>query len=247
MQPKCLFIFKANFFFALILLLSACQSTGHIDNYSEMQNSEKETQTDKQHVSGFLSDYSKLSKTEGLDGEEVLRWVSPVLEKGQFNKVMLEPVYLFPVEDQSVEITQASQQEIRQYFDTQLRKAFSSKFEMTDQADANVAQIKLAITAIELSTEGMKVTEVLPYGAVIGLVRAATGTRNQEVSVAIEMEVLNSASQAPVIAVVRVGQGESVRMLWDANFSLKNVQDLLDEWVEIAANGFSKLINSPSN
>jgi len=230
-----------------MLQLSACQSTGHIDNYSEMQNPKKEIKTDEQHVSGFISDYSKLRKVEGIDGEQVLRWISPALGKGQFSKIMLDPVYLFPIEDQSVEITPKSQQEIKQYFDIQLKKAFSSKYEMAEKAANDVAQIRLAITAIQLSPEGMKVTEVLPYGAVIGLVRAATGTRNQEVSVALEMEVLNSASQAPVIALVRVGQGENIKMLWDANFSLKNVQDLLDEWVELAANGFSKLINESAN
>ena len=238
-------------YLALIYILSACQSHAQIDSYHQMQsakddtlkNPQSETAQKSQRVSGFLSDYSKLSKTKGTDDEPVLRWISPELTSGQFKKIKLNPITIYPIRDQAVEISATSQQEIKQYLDAQLRQKLGAIYQITEQASEDVAQIRIAITAIELSAEGMKVTEALPYGAVIGLVRTATGTRNQEVSVAVEMEVVNSVTHQPILALVRVGQGENIRMLWDANFSLQHVQGLLDKWVELAVKGFHKVVN----
>jgi len=54
------------FFFVinLALMLSGCQNTGNIDNYSQIQTPEGEQQSNKNHVSGFLSDYSARTKRE---------------------------------------------------------------------------------------------------------------------------------------------------------------------------------------
>lgn len=224
---------------AVMLLLSACQSSSPIDNYQQTNTQDTSNKGKQGMGTGFLSDYTRLKKVKGIDGEEVLRWSNSELKDGRFSKIMLDPVEVFPIEAQSVEISEETRAAIKQYFGTQLRSELSKHYELSEQPGSDVAQVRLAITGIELNSEGMKVTEFLPYGAVIGLVRTATGTRNQEVNVVLEMEILNSETAEPVLALVRMGEGENVRMLWDANFSIENVKSLLDEWLALAVEGFS--------
>jgi hypothetical protein len=233
MTHKCaVHLFKISLSLVGLLLLSACQSTPMVKNY-----------TDEHPKSGFLSDYTKLKLIEGEDEEQVLRWVSPKLVQGKFKNLILDPVVLQPSSLQNEEISQESLQEIQSYFNLKLKQVLSPKYELTNTPSNETAHIKIAISDIQLESEGMKVTEVLPYGAVIGLIRAATDTRNREVTVILEMEILNSKTHEPVVSLLRVGEGENVRMLWDADFTLLHVKELLDSWVALASNNFQKLLD----
>jgi len=215
-----------------LLLLSACQSTPMVKNY-----------TDEHQKSGFLSDYTKLKLSKGVDGEQVFRWISPKRAQENFKKLILDSVVLQSSEIQSEEVSKESLQNIQKYFDLKLKQALSSKYELTNTPSNETAHIKIAITGVQLEPEGMKVTEVLPYGAVIGLIRAATDTRNREVTVVIEMEILNSKTHEPIVSLLRVGEGENVRMLWEADFTLQHTKELLDGWVALASNNFQKLLD----
>jgi hypothetical protein len=217
-----------------LLLLSACQSNSLVQNYTE-----------EHRHSGFLSDYSKLEQSIGLDEEPVLRWISPELSKTKFNNLMINSVVLKPENIQTEEISTETLLKIQQYFDLQLKNALSSKYTLTDKPSDDTAEIKLAITGVQLESEGMKVTEVLPYGAVIGLIRKATDTRNREVTVLLEMEIINNRTQQPILQLLRVGEGENVRMFWGPNFELEHVKQLLDDWVSLAATNFQQLMSKP--
>jgi len=233
MTPKSIIhLSKISLSLAGLLLLSACQSTPMVKTYTgEHQNS------------GFLSDYTKLKLSEGKDGEQVLRWVSPKLAQKKFKKLILDSVVLQPSSIQNEEISKESLQDIQNYFDLKLKQALSSNYELTNTPSNETAQIKFAITDILLESEGMKVTEILPYGAVIGLIRTATGTRNQEVTVVLEMEILNSKTHEPVVSLLRVGEGENVRMLWGPEFRLQHAKALLDDWVTLSYNNFQQLLD----
>jgi len=231
---------------ALILtfgvLLSACQSTSLIEEHQANQEGGL-----VQNNAGFLSDYSKLKSVEGVDGQQVLRWVNPEFNRQQYSKLKLAPVVVLPVQTETVDISTEHIQQIQHYFDSKLRLALKDKYQLSEESGSDVLQLKIAITGIELNPEGMKVTEVLPYGAVIGLVRAATGTRNQEVTVILEIEIINSQTRETEVSVVRVGMGENIRMLWDAEFALQNVQRLLDDWALLITTSFHQLLSQGSD
>lgn len=214
------------------LLLSACQSTPQVKTY-----------TDAHKKSGFLSDYTTLKLVEGEDGEQVLRWISPNLAKEKFKKLMLDSVVLKPSDIKSDKISTESLEKIQTYFDDKLRKSLSAKYQLTNTPSHDTAHIKIAITDIQLDSEGMRVSEILPYSAAIGLIRAATDTRNKEVTVVLEMEISDSKTNEPMVSLLRVGKGENIRMLWDANFKLQHVEDLLNDWAALASNHFQKLLD----
>jgi len=231
MNHKCIVhIVKISLSLIGLLLLSACQSTPVLTSY-----------TDEHQASGFLSDYTKLKLSKGEDGEQVLRWVSPKLTQSKFKTLILDPVVIQASRIQSEEVSKENLQSIQQYFDFNLKQALSSKYAFTNTPSNETAHLKIAITDIQLEPEGMKVTEALPYGAIIGLIRSATDTRNREVTVILEMEILNSKTHEPVISLLRTGKGDIVRMLWDADFKLQHVKELLDNWVTLASDNFKKL------
>jgi hypothetical protein len=47
------------------------------------------------------------------------------------------------------------------------------------------------------------------------------------------MEILNSKTHEPIVALLRVGEGKNVRMLWDGEFTLNHVKELLDNGGDI--------------
>ncbi|MFT5718586.1 MAG: hypothetical protein ACI9T7_002793 [Oleiphilaceae bacterium] len=49
------------------------------------------------------------------------------------------------------------------------------------------------------------------------------------------MEILNSKTHEPIVALLRVGEGKNVRMLWDDEFTLNHVKELLDNGVILGA------------
>jgi len=224
-------IVKISLSLAGLLLISACQSTPIVQSY-----------VDEHQKSGFLSNYSQLKLSEGEDGEQVLRWVSPELAQVTFKKLILDSVVLQPSKMQNEEVSNESLQDIQKYFDLKLKQALSEKYELTNTPNDETAHVKIAITGIHLEPEGMKVTEALPYGAVIGLIRTATDTRNREVTVVLEVEILNSETHEPVVSVLRVGKGDNVKMLWDADFTLQHVKGLLDGWVALASGSFQQFL-----
>ena len=46
----------------------------------------------KESFSGFLSDYSQLTKVKLASGEHTLRWLSPSLKDNTYSKIFIDPV-----------------------------------------------------------------------------------------------------------------------------------------------------------
>lgn len=123
-------------------------------------------------------------------------------------------------------------EEVTDYFDQTFLKAFSDNVEVVTEAGPGVVRIKPAITGVTSEAEGMKATEVVPIAAIIGGVKAATGSRSRITQVFMEADVVDSVSGERIAAVVRKGIGEQATK---AAISLSDVTPILDAWASEGA------------
>lgn len=216
----------------LALLMSACQVSGKVPQEGDLD---------------FLDRYKELSLVTAEDGREVLRTITPEVKEYSFETLMLDEIVMHPKPDESELLSHETLDQITAYFNDRLRARLGESIELVDQPGPDTPRMKITLTGVKLEAEGMKVTELLPYGAVIGLVRTATDYRNKEVTVLVEAEVTDSLTNKPLVTVVRAGRGQTIRLIWDPEFTLDHVKPLLDRWVDLVATQLASATNNASH
>ncbi|PXW21709.1 DUF3313 domain-containing protein [Pantoea sp. JKS000250] len=176
------------------LLLSGC--TSHV--------------ADKQHYSGFLSDYSQLKPSESASGEPTLRWISPDYKSSQYQDVLYTPVVFYPAARPTARVSQQTLDQIRSYTDIQLKGAIATRLPLVNQASPHTLKVRAAITAVSAENEGVQFYEVVPIAAVVASTMAASGHRTQNSELFLEIEASDAVTGKPLIRVVRKAFGKTV-------------------------------------
>ena len=182
------YLWKSALIIGVILGIASCASTQEeLDPTTEF--------------SGYLGDYSKLIENE--DDDSQFLWISKGLKKGKYTSIMLEKVSVYPrdllTDNPNADLVRA----IIKEFDKGFYESISKEFKMVNKPGPNTLRIRLAMTHSKTDTQGMTGWEVIPIGAIIGGVQAATDTRAQIVQVVIEVDMLDSVSNKRVAAAVR--------------------------------------------
>lgn len=160
--------------------------------------------------SGFLQDYSGLAEATSPSGKPELRWVSPQYDPKNYSNIVFTPVTYFP---QPVPATQADAQmleSIRAYTDTQLKNALARHKTLASSPDAHSLIFRGAITHVESNKEGLQFYEVLPVGLLIAGAEVASGHRTMTTHLYFEGELIDAATQQPVMKVVRKSAGKTL-------------------------------------
>ena len=110
--------------------------------------------------------------------------------------------------------------DILAYTNTELKKALSERKPLVAKAGPHSLIFRGAITAVDSSKEGLQFYEVIPIAMVVAGTEAATGHRTMDTNLYFEGEVIDAATNKPVIKVVRKGEGK--------NLSNSNTQLTLD-------------------
>lgn len=176
------------------LLLSGC--TSHV--------------ADKQHYSGFLSDYSQLKPSESASGEPTLRWISPDYKSSQYQDVLYTPVVFYPAARPTARVSQQTLDQIRSYTDIQLKGTIATRLPLVNQASPHTLKVRAAITAVSAENEGVQFYEVVPIAAVVASTMAASGHRTQNSELFLEIEASDAVTGKPLIRVVRKAFGKTV-------------------------------------
>ncbi len=172
-------------------------------------------------MTGFLSDYSSLAK--GKDG--ALRYINPELR--EYSRFIVAPVQMRTQRTPPV-LDSKERGEIARYMRDSLRKVLrESGFELTDNADAGVGMIRVAITDVQKSKwylnlhPGTKLT-----GAGLG-------------GASMEGEVVDSVTGKQLGAVVQSGKGNQFEL--DTFSELDDVKDVIDDWSKAAGERLKEL------
>lgn len=201
----------------------------------------QQSTADEREYSGFLGadeDYTRLQVVELPGGQEANRWMSPKLNFGNYQKVMIDPVQLYPEPQPGPQVSEGVLQQIRSGLTDRLRSKLGSVVNVADVAGPGVLRIEAAVTGVSVKTEGMKVHEFVPVAAIFGAAKAVTGKRDQDVKVFIEVRMVDSVTGERRGSVVRAIEGEQLKGKED-QLTLAAVQDNLDTCTDDAANAIA--------
>jgi len=190
--------------------------------------------------SGYLSDYSKLKEVDTASGGETLRWVSDKVAAQGFHSVILDKTILYPKPQPTPQVSDMLLSQFSWTVDKALASSASGSFKVVTEPGEGVLRIKPAITGVVHSMEGMQPLEILPVAMVIGLGKAALGTRDRDVSVFLEVAVLDSQTGELLATAVRKGEGAQLEND-EEQLSIVHLEEMVANWQEDATEVFKGL------
>lgn len=191
--------------------------------------------TQPSQYSGFLSDYSQLKPAQSASGAPVMRWVSPDFKPENYRSVLVERPVFYPAPTPTAQVSQQTLDSIALYLQQAIRLELAGRLKVVEYADRDTLVLRSAITAVNLSPEGLKVYEVVPIALVAAAASTAAGTRDLNSSIYVELEAIDGRNSQPMTRVVRKGHGLQLEND-STQLSLKDIKPALDEWAKDARN-----------
>jgi hypothetical protein len=188
--------------------------------------------------SGFLKDYSNLTKQDAPGGGSRLVYKNPAFTPGKYTSVMLDPVVFYPEPQPTEQVSMQALNEIRTYVDRSLQQKFGQQVRLVNQPGPGVARIQVALTAVGTESQALKVYQYIPIALVVtGAKAAIEGGRPQDASIAIESRVTDSETGQLLYASVRGGTGEQIKTATQGQggVQLTSLKPLIDTWTTGAA------------
>lgn len=171
--------------------------------------------TEQNQFSGFLPSYDGLQEVTTPSGATVLRWMAPGFKPSAYNTVVFKQLELFPAPQPTDRVDLKTLQELQAFTSRSAKNVLSQQFLVVPTlkaapAGSRTLVMRVAITGVSASTEGMKWYEVVPVAAVIGTVSAVTGIRDQNTELFLEADMVDAATGLPVMKVVRKVFGKTL-------------------------------------
>ena len=190
----------------------------------------KNENTEEEHFSGYFDEdiYAKMVDVEVKTGALVKRWIGPKLSFANYKKILIEPVGFYPEPEISEQVSEETLDAIVTYLTQKLDEKIGSVLNLTSEPGPEVLRLQVALTGVEIKTEGMKAYEVVPVAAIFGGLKAMTGNRAQDVTVFFEAKLSDSVTGEIVGAALRRFEGEKLKGTRD-KLDLEDLKKSLDE------------------
>lgn len=209
----------ASFAVSASLLLAGCSSST----------------TKPEQYSGFLPDYSVLKPATSASGAPVMRWVQPGLDLNKYSSVYVEKPQFYPKPKPTDQVNQKTLDDVSNYLQQAMQRELAGRMRVVNQPDADTLVIRSAITAVDVSAEGLKFYEVIPIALVVAAASTAAGTRDEATDIYVEMQALDGGTSKPVAEVVRKGTGLALEND-TTQLTVKDLKPVLDVWAKDARN-----------
>ena len=187
-----------------LLLSSACAS-----------NKQPET-------SGFLESYPELSPS--IRDRDVFIWIAEDIEKGRYQRLMIDPVVLFLVDEPGgVELSPEDRAELARTFREAMIEEVQDAYEIVDAPAPDVLRLRFAIT------------RVLPVPA-----DESRGDKNLAVDLGgatMEAEALDSASGRRLAVLVSTKRAETFYTSLGIFTTLGQAKQAFREWAKLMRTG----------
>lgn len=191
--------------------------------------------TKPEQYSGFLSDYSQLQPATSASGAPVLRWVAADFDPSRYRSVMVEKPQFYPKPQPSAQVSEATLQQIADYLQQALQRELQGRMVVVDQPDQDTLVLRSAINAVDVSPEGLKAYEVIPIALLAAAATTASGARDMDSEIYVELEALDARTSKAVARVVRKGHGLALENS-STQLTLNDLKPALDTWALDARN-----------
>lgn len=180
--------------------------------------------------SGFLGKkyYDQMEKVKTESGLKAMRWVSPNFNSDDYDSAMVDDVLFYPKVEPSEQVSEEVLKEMQAYLTSELKKRIGNKVTVVDAPQKGAVRASAALTGVKTDNENLKPYEIVPIGAVLGLAKTASGKRDQDVHVFLEVKVTDSMTGDVLVAIARELEGKQLESK-ASQLTLKHVQGDLDK------------------
>jgi len=178
--------------------------------------------------SGFLKDYSGLQQTTSASGKPTLRWVDPSYDESKYDSILWTPVTYYPTPKPTTQLGQKALNDIQAYTDSKLKAAVGQRKPIVTTPGKHSLIFRGAITGVSSQKEGLQFYEVVPVALVVAGTEMATGHRTMDTHLFFEGELIDAATNKPVIKVVRKGEGKELNNE-NAPMTLATLKQVVDD------------------
>jgi hypothetical protein len=172
--------------------------------------------TEQSQYSGFLPSYAGLEESTTPSGQKVMRWMAPGFTPGAYDTLVFSQLVLYPAPKPTERVNLQTLQDLQAFTSSRVKSALMQRYLVVPNMQAappgsRTLIMNAAITGVSASNEGMQWYEIVPFAAIAGAVTAATGHRDQNTELYIEVDLVDAASGLPVAKVVRKIFGEVLK------------------------------------
>lgn len=152
--------------------------------------------TDEERAVSQAANRRQLVEVSYVEDANGLQWVSPHLALSDYQQVMVEPVRLHPRTQAVHQIPPAVLGRVSHRLQLRLKQELATGVPVVDEPGPKTAILRVEISRASTDMEDIKITEILPYGALIGGTKALLGTRDRNVRLLVESQLVDSQSEA---------------------------------------------------
>ncbi len=185
-------------------------------------------------VKGFLTDYSKIEKSEDETG--AFLYVNPAADFGKYNKLLVDRIKIFFKDDSKYKgIDPDELKVLTDYFYEAIHKAVGDAYPMVKEAGPYVLRMRIAITDLVPNKPSASFTSlVIPFSwigdAGSGVAKGDAGSTMFTGEATIEMEALDSISSTQLAAHIETETGKKYNYTHGAKKGMKDYLDAYSKW-----------------
>ncbi|HCD1257756.1 TPA: DUF3313 domain-containing protein, partial [Citrobacter amalonaticus] len=139
-----------------------------------------------------------------------LRWVDPNFSDTKYDNIVWNPITYYPVPKPSTQVGQNVLDQLLNYTNTKMKTSIGQRKPLVTTPGPRSLIFRGAITGVDTSKEGLQFYEVVPVALVVAGTQMATGHRTMDTHLYFEGELIDAATNKPVIKVVRQGEGKDL-------------------------------------
>jgi len=193
----------------------------------------KAPDVDRPH-SGFMNDYQPLSTVEVEEREFIAAkgWIAPDANLQSYRTVLVDPIKVDSSVKQSLQVTDKTMTNIRQYMTVALTKKLEAYYGVSDQLNSRTLRAKVAITGLETRDEPIQIYEYWPSLLALTSMAKLIGTRDEEILLFVEAEFIDvETNEAVAKTMVGMVGKERLENEWE-EVSLQKLSSSIDQWIE---------------
>jgi hypothetical protein len=155
---------------------------------------------------------------------------------------MIDEIVFYPAGKPTSQISEELLIEMHDYSNAALMHEISKVVPVTSQPGPSVLRMRMAITGVSTSAQGLKAYEYIPVAAIAAGVTSASGARDREAFFVVETELLDSTTGERMFIEVYKQKGEQLIENDTEILTLDTVRDLIDDGAAQSRMFFENLI-----
>ncbi|HBN2124823.1 TPA: DUF3313 domain-containing protein, partial [Escherichia coli] len=152
----------------------------------------------------------------------------PSFDQSKYDSIVWNPITYYPVPKPSTQVGQKVLDKILNYTNTEMKEAIAQRKPLVTTAGPLSLIFRGAITGVDTSKEGLQFYEVVPVALVVAGTQMATGHRTMDTRLYFEGELIDAATNKPVIKVVRQGEGKDLNNE-STPMAFENIKQVIDD------------------